>query len=311
VSKKLSDELGSASCIKSKENRHSVTSALTSILARLRLYKTVPGNGLIIFAGEVYDEETNREKRILLDIEPPSPVTASVYLCDSKFHTDVLANTLSIDEQRVGFIVVDGKGALFGLLHGNVKKVLAKFTVDLPPKHGRGGQSSNRFANTRIEKRHNYLTKIAEQAVKCFIASHNNMLNVDGLVLAGSADLKFELGGLGSLDARLATKIIKYVDISYGMEAGFYEAIQLAADSLKSVKLVQEMKLVEDFFQHIAKDTGLYCFGTEETFRALEVGSVETLIVWEELDVIRYVLRGEENVESVVYLKPHKINVIY
>ncbi len=41
---------------------------------------------------------------------------------------------------RFGFIVMDGNGALFGTLHGNTRDVLHKFSVDLPKKHGRGGQ---------------------------------------------------------------------------------------------------------------------------------------------------------------------------
>jgi peptide chain release factor subunit 1 len=310
MTKKLTEELGTASCIKSRENRHSVTSALTSILARLKLYKNVPPNGLAIFSGEVFDEELNREKKILIDLEPLKPVTVSVYLCDNRFHTDILAKTLNIGERRFGFIIVDGKGTLFGLVQGNTREVITKFSIDLPPKHGRGGQSSNRFANIRTEKRHNYLTKIAEMAVKCFIS--NDSSNVDGLILAGSADLKFELGNLGVLDPRLGSRIIKYVDITYGLEAGFYQAIQLAADSLQNIKLVQEIKLIGEYFQHIAKDTGLVCFGVEETFRALEVGSVETLIVWEELNLIRYVLNeSDRKNETIVYFTAEQIKVIH
>jgi hypothetical protein len=33
-------------------------------------------------------------------------------------------------------------------------------TVDLPKKHGRGGQSALRFARLRMEKRHNYVRKV-------------------------------------------------------------------------------------------------------------------------------------------------------
>ena len=38
--------------------------------------------------------------------------------------------------------------------------------MDLPKKHGRGGQSALRFARLRMEKRHNYVRKIAELAVQ-------------------------------------------------------------------------------------------------------------------------------------------------
>jgi len=56
---------------------------------------------------------------------------------------------------------------------------------------GRGGQSALRFARLRMEKRHNYVRKVAETAVQMFIS--NDRPNVVGLVLAGSADFKTEL----------------------------------------------------------------------------------------------------------------------
>lgn len=48
-----------------------------------------------------------------------------------------------------------------------------------------------RFARLRMEKRHNYVRKVAETAVDLFI--RNDKVNVAGLILAGSADFKTEL----------------------------------------------------------------------------------------------------------------------
>lgn len=56
---------------------------------------------------------------------------------------------------------------------------------------GRGGQSALRFARLRMEKRHNYVRKVAEVAVQLFIT--NDKANISGLILAGSADFKTEL----------------------------------------------------------------------------------------------------------------------
>jgi peptide chain release factor subunit 1 len=64
---------------------------------------------------------------------------------------------------------MDGNGTLFGTLAGNTRDVIHKFTVDLPKKHGRGGQSALRFSRLRDEKRHNYIRKVAELAVQHFI----------------------------------------------------------------------------------------------------------------------------------------------
>lgn len=69
---------------------------------------------------------------------------------------------------------MDGNGCLFATLSGNTQTILHKFSVDLPKKHGRGGQSAVRFARLRIEKRHNYVRKVAEMAKTLFI--ENNMV---------------------------------------------------------------------------------------------------------------------------------------
>ncbi len=48
------------------------------------------------------------------------------------------------------------------------------------------------------------------------------------------------------------------------------------------------------YFDEISQDTGKYCFGVEDTLKALEMGSVEILIVWENLDTMRYVLKNHQ-----------------
>jgi len=296
VSKMLADEYGTASNIKSRVNRLSVLGAITSVQHRLKLYTKVPPNGLVIYCGTIVTEE-GKEKKVNIDFEPFKPINTSLYLCDNKFHTEALTALLA-DDNRFGFIVMDGNGALFGTLQGNTRDVLHKFNVDLPKKHGRGGQSALRFARLRMEKRHNYVRKVAETAVTLFLT--NDKANVSGLILAGSADFKTELSQSDMFDQRLQAKIIKLVDVSYGGENGFNQAIELAAESLANVKFIQEKKLIGRYFDEISQDTGKYCFGVDDTLKALEMGAVETLICWENLDIQRVTLKnhatGEEKI---------------
>merc|ERR1712025_1450892 len=292
----LADEYGTASNIKSRVNRLSVLGAITSVQHRLKLYTRVPPNGLVIYCGTIVTDE-GKEKKVNIDFEPFKAINTSLYLCDNKFHTEALTALLA-DDNRFGFIVMDGNGALFGTLQGNTRDVLHKFTVDLPKKHGRGGQSALRFARLRMEKRHNYVRKVAEVAVQLFIS--NDKPNCSGLILAGSADFKTELSQSDMFDSRLQAKIIKLVDISYGGENGFNQAIELAAESLANVKFIQEKKLIGRYFDEISQDTGKYCFGVEDTLRALEMGAVETLICWENLDIQRYVLKNHASGEEKI-----------
>ncbi|ODV62104.1 translation termination factor eRF1 [Ascoidea rubescens DSM 1968] len=298
--KMLTDEYGTASNIKSRVNRLSVLSAITSTQQKLKLYNKVPPNGLVIYCGDVITEE-GKEKKLNIDFEPFKPINTSLYLCDNKFHTESLAELLQNDD-KFGFIVMDGNGALFGVVSGNTRTVLHKFTVDLPKKHGRGGQSALRFSRLRDEKRHNYVRKVAEVAVQNFITG--DKVNVTGLILAGSADFKTELSRSDMFDNRLVAKIIKVVDVSYGGENGFNQAIELSAETLSNVKFIQEKKLITSYFDEISQDTGKYCYGIEDTLKALDLGACEIVIVYENLDIIRYTLKDSEGKEVVAYHSP-------
>jgi len=299
IQKMLGDEYGTASNIKSRVNRLSVLSAITSTQQRLKLYNKVPTNGLVIYCGTIITDD-GKEKKVNIDFEPFKPINTSLYLCDNKFHTEALNELLESDD-KFGFIVMDGNGALFGTLCGNSREVLHRLTVDLPKKHGRGGQSALRFARLRMEKRHNYVRKCAELAVQFFITA--DKVNVVGLILAGLADFKTELAQSDMLDQRLTTKIIKIVDVSYGGDNGFNQAIELSAEVLQDVKFIQEKKLISKFFDEIAQDTGKFCYGVRDTLAALDMGAVETLVVWENLETQRYQLRNPSTQEEkILYL---------
>ncbi|KAI6914938.1 peptide chain release factor eRF/aRF subunit 1 [Hortaea werneckii] len=287
ISKMLAEEFGTASNIKSRVNRLSVLSAITSTQQRLKLYTKVPPNGLVVYCGEIITSE-GKERKINIDFEPFKPINTSLYLCDNKFHTEALSELLEAD-QKYGFIIMDGNGALFGTLAGNTREVLQKFSVDLPKKHGRGGQSALRFARLREEKRHNYVRKVAELAVQNYITA--DKINVAGLVLAGSADFKNDLNQSDLFDQRLQAKVIKIVDVSYGGENGFNQAIELASETLSNVKFVQEKKLINKYFDEISTDTGKVCYGIDDTMRALDAGAADILIVYENLDMTRWELK--------------------
>ncbi|GFY85795.1 eukaryotic release factor 1-2 [Actinidia rufa] len=267
VTKMLGDEFGTASNIKSRVNRQSVLGAITSAQQRLKLYNKVPLNGLVLYTGTIVTEDGKEKKK-----------------SDDKF----------------GFIVMDGNGTLFGTLSGNTREVLHKFSVDLPKKHGRGGQSALRFARLRMEKRHNYVRKTAELATQFFINPATSQPNVSGLILAGSADFKTELSQSDMFDPRLQAKILNVADVSYGGENGFNQAIELSAEILSNVKFIQEKRLIGKYFEEISQDTGKYVFGVDDTLKGLEMGAVEILIVWENLDITRYVLKNSSTGEIVI-----------
>ena len=199
---------------------------------------------MVIFCGTILIEN-NKEKKVTIDFEPFKPINKFLYLCDNRFHTEPL-NELLISEEKYGFIIIDGNGTLFGKLAGSNKEILQDISVELPKKHGRGGQSAMRFARLRLEKRHNYLIKISELSVKHFIT--DDKINVSGLIVAGSAEFKQQLTSKDLLDPRLQNKIVSVLDIAYGGNKGFEQAIELSQEVLGNLKFIQEKKLVTKLY---------------------------------------------------------------
>lgn len=64
-----------------------------------------------------------------------------------------------------------------------------------------------RFARLRMEKRHNYVRKVAEVATQLFIT--NDKPNIAGLILAGSADFKTELSQSDMFDPVSTARSLK------------------------------------------------------------------------------------------------------
>mmetsp|Transcript_54009 Transcript_54009/g.101473 ORF Transcript_54009/g.101473 Transcript_54009/m.101473 type:complete len:434 (+) Transcript_54009:73-1374(+) len=254
----------------------------------------LPKNGIVMFVGAA-------DPRQNIDFEPHNAVQAPVHLCDAKYHVEYLS-TLTC-QHVYGFIIVDGNGCLCGTLSGHSKKVREKFSVDLPNKHGRGGQSALRFARLRLEKRHYYLQKVAELAKRCFISSES--ANISVLVLAGAAEFKDNLTSNCLLDPRLQDVLLATLDISYGGEHGFHQAIHLSKDILRDVEFQSERRVISAFLNEVSKDSGIYCYGMQETITALEMGAVDTLIVWDQFPEKLFVARSPAtDTEEVLLVNP-------
>lgn len=178
--------------------------------------------------------------------------------------------------------------------------MLQRVLVQLPKKHGRGGQSAVRFARIREEKRHNYVRKCCELATQHFIT--DDKPNVKGLIIAGSAQLKNNVVESDIFDKRLSAIVLQLIDVSYGQDNGLSQAITLGADALTNVKFVHEKKIIGKFFEAIALDTGMIVFGVDDTMKALELGALETMLLFEEIEVMRYEIKNPATGETKIFL---------
>ena len=241
VQRQLTDESGKAEHIKDRVNRQSVCGGITSAKEKLKAYNKVPKNGLLIYCGTILADDGKQLKKLIIDFEPHKPINTTMYNCGNHFITEPLKELLETNE-KYGFLIVDGLGSVYATLQGNTQNTLLKFSVDLPKKHGRGGQSCQRFARIREEKRALYVKKVCESAVSCFIA--NDRPIVAGLIIAGYADFKTQISESQFLDIRLRQIILNVVDVAYGGNQGLNQAIELSQGVLSNIKLVQEQKTV-------------------------------------------------------------------
>ena len=297
IQKQLVDEYGKAEHIKDRVNRQSVLGGITSAKEKLKTFNRVPKHGLLIYCGTIYADDGKQTRKIVIDFEPHKSINTTLYNCGNHFITQPLKELLESDE-KYGFIIVDGLGTHWATLQGNTRDIISKMSVDLPKKHGRGGQSSNRFANTREEKRSAYIKKVCETTTSCYITE--DRANVEGLIIAGYADFKTRVSESANLDPRLKKIIISVVDISYGGEQGLNQAIELSKACLQNIKLVQEQQAIGKFYEQLNIDHEKIIYSIKDTMKALEDGVVQKLLIYDDLEHYRVVLKGQNMDEPIV-----------
>ncbi|KAK9873695.1 hypothetical protein WA026_023803 [Henosepilachna vigintioctopunctata] len=203
-----------------------------------------------------------------------------------------------------GFIVMDGNGVLFGTFQDNTRKVLRKFSMEMPKKQNTKSsrEDAQRFTRLKLEIRQNYIENVAKSASELFITGGTP--SITNLILAGSGGIKTELSKSSLFDTKLKNKV-KFVDVSSGGETGFVEAIKRVGVTLTKVKISQENSLLQTFLDEIKQNRGKYCFGVADTMRGLEMGAVKTVICSEKLNIQRYVLKNlTTGNQTILYLTP-------
>ena len=298
VNQKLTEELGTASNIKSRTNRQSVEAAIKSAQQKLKFYHhTAPANGLAIFSGEV-TVAGGKTKRMVMDLVPFKPLQTSLYMCDNRFHTDALESLLT-EDKSFAFIIFGGEEFLLATLCGNTRSLIDDESTTLPSKTRRGGQSSARYGRLRDQAKNEWVKTICERLKRDMVDS-GLIAKVQGIVLAGSADIKADLLQHAELPPAIKGKIIAVVDVAYGGKQGLHEAITLTKDKLSGVKFIQEREILSRFFEAIATD-GAVSYGLDQTMAALEAGAVQTLLLWDKLETERLEIETEGSSRAVVY----------
>ncbi|MDH4221603.1 MAG: peptide chain release factor aRF-1 [Candidatus Bathyarchaeota archaeon] len=282
----LKQEYGTASNIKSTTTRKNVQDAIVKVTQRLKLFKKVPENGLVIFCGAIPQNGPGSERIETYVIPPPESIQVYLYRCDSRFHTEHLQEFLKAKE-TYGIIVLDASATTYAVLQGKRLEIVEKITSGVPGKFRAGGQSARRFERQREAKLLEYFKRIGEHADKIFLP----LPDVKGLIMGGPGPTKYDFQKGSYLHYTLKDKIIATIDTAYLDEQGVEEVVEHSPEVLRRIRYVEEKRIMQDFLYEIGHDTGLATYGENEVRLSLKSGVVKTLLLSEDLDVVRVTVK--------------------
>lgn len=304
----LTNEIGTAQNIRSKTTRKNVQTALQVLVGKLKLLGAkAPDTGFAMFAG--VSAETNKNEYFLVIPPEGNKISRKLYQCDSQFHTEYLEEYL-VEQDKYGLLVLDASDAVVGILKGTNIEIIKKAQSGSIKKHRAGGQSAARFQRLHEEAIHRFLVRIANYAKDAFIddVGKNEKIAVKGILIGGPGPTKNKFFSGDFLDPRLKELVLKVVDIGYSAnKEGVRELIERAQDTLTGVRYLEEKQIVQQFLDHVYRDTGLASYGEKEISEAIELGAVDTLLLSRDLNKLQifvecgtcktttsYVIKAEE-----------------
>ena len=295
VAAMVRDEIGQASNIKSKQTQDAVVSALTSIGARLKNYRQTPKNGLAIFVGNV-NLGGNKTDFVAEFIEPPIPVSTYQYRCESTFNVEPLKSMGQI-ENAYGLIVIDRKECSMGFLRGKSIQPVFNRQSQVPSKHGRGGQSAQRFERLIEIAAHEWFVYCAGKATEIFLNAE-----IKALLLGGPGATKEFFAREEFLHHELGKKLYpQFFDTGYtDDDQGLKEIVESAGSAIEEIGMMDDRKLVQRFLRETSKqDGGLATYGEEHVRQALAAGAIEHLLLAENLRKVRLTLTNRQSGEVI------------
>ena len=282
----LKQEYGTASNIKSSTTRKNVQDAIVKVTQRVRLFKKVPENGLVIFCGAIPQNGPGSERIETYVITPPDPIQVYLYRCDSRFHIEHLQELL-MEKETYGIVVIDASATTYAALRGRRLEQMEEITSGVPGKFRAGGQSARRFERQREAKLLDYFKRIGEHANENFLP----LTDLKGLIIGGPGPTKYDFQKGDYLHYMLKDKIIATIDTAYVGEHGVEEVVERSPEILRRVRYVEEKRIMQGFLYEIGHDTGLATYGESEVRRNLKLSIVKTLLLSEGLNVFRVTVK--------------------
>ncbi len=285
ITSQVKQEQGTSANIKSKTTRKNVLGALTRIEQALKNVYETPPNGICIYAGNVSPNEGESDIKIWM-FEPPEPINLRLYRCEQVFLLDHLKELVQ-EKEVYGLITIDKSEASVAFLMGKSIKVEHSFDSMVPGKTGKGGQSAQRFERVRAGLLLNFMKMVGEAATKTF--EQNKYLK--GILIGGPGPVKDKFAEGDFLSEALKDKIITIKDLSYSGEPGLKELLDRSEDVLREASSTAEKNVINDFFEHMKKEDGLFAYGYIDVLNKLNMGAVKKLIISEDFDIRHFEIK--------------------
>jgi len=152
-------------------------------------------------------------------------VTVDKYYCGGEFYAVPLEETLAAQLNPIGILTLDTKEATLGYI-GEKVEILEHLTSGIAGKHGKGGQSEQRFTRNRQEQIKQFYKRIGE-ASSIFV----KVYPVTELIVSGCGMTKDKFLKGDYLDYRLKDKVSLVLKVQYTGESGIRETLHKASSS--------------------------------------------------------------------------------
>ena len=291
VRQHLGQEVGQAANIKSKSTKKHVTDAIESAISTINRYKTPGERGLAIYVGHVITG--NNKTRLITTVvdDPPEPFPSFRYRCDSTFEISQLEEML-IDRTSYGLFVIDRSEAAYGLASGKRLHCQEHITSLVPSKHGRGGQSAQRFERLIEEAAHKFFKKATERACSYWLPM---VKDLKGIIIGGPGATKDFVVKNDYFHHEVKKLIAEpFFDVGYSNESGLRELIQRAGSMMDQIELDVERTLIDEFLREVMQTNPKATYGEKMVRSALDQGAVSTLILSEAINKMRITWKCKE-----------------
>jgi peptide chain release factor subunit 1 len=284
----LRNEYGTASNIKSNVTRKNVLDAIVKAQQKLKLFKDPGEKGIVVFTGALPQEGggPGTERMESYVIVPPEPIRIFLYRCDNRFHTEHLQEMLR-EKEAYGILLVDASDATIATLQGKHLSIIMQMYSGVTGKTRAGGQSSRRYERLRDMQLNEYYQRVARHADEVFLP----MENLKGIILGGPGPTKYDFQKGNYLNYQLQGKVLDVVDTAYVEEQGVKEVVEKAPEIMKKVRYIEEKEIMQKFLYEVGHDSGLITYGEAEVRRLLNAGAVRTVLMSEELDMLRVTIK--------------------